>query len=264
MTAAALPYFQIGSLGGVQIYGLILLAAMLLGGAALVHVAKKYGGELGGDNVLLAVVLVVTSFIGAHVFDIAWYRWGELIERPALLVRLFDGVSLYGAVIATAIFTTIWARARKLDLGMKADHVAYGALVATVIGRIGCALVHDHPGVETELPIGVDFPADRVFFLRELPMHGGTIRLHDTGLEELVLLLPLLLVAWRLTHRQLRAGMLAAIIAIGYAMIRFPLDFLRHPATERTVGALTAAQWCSLAMLVLALGALYRITHTKR
>ena len=254
MIAAALPYVTLPSVPNlpIQPYGLIVLAAMILGSAAMVRAANRMTGMPSGDSVLFAVVLVGGSFVGAHVFDVAVYRWSEAMERPFLWAQMFDGISLFGAVIATAALTWIWTRARKLALAPLADVVAFGALVATVIGRIGCALVHDHPGKPTELPIGVDFPVERTWFLREPPA-GATIRLHDTGLEELALLLPLLVVAWRLTHRALRPGVLAALVAFTYAAIRFPLDFLRHPETETYFAGLTMAQWCSLAMAALVL-----------
>jgi len=239
-------------------FGAIVLAGVTLGGLAMVGTARRYAIATG-EALGLAGVLVLVGLIGAHVFDVLCYQRGE----PGVWLRVLSGISLYGALIAVSATTAIWAQARRIELAGLADCVALGVLVAVVVGRIGCALVHDHPGVPTELPIGVDFP-NRVVAWLGLHGAGGTVRLHDCGLEELVALLPLGAIAWTLWRRRLRPGVVAVVIALGYAALRFALDFLRLPATEPSHAGLTAGQWASVAMAAVAAFAATTLTAADR
>jgi phosphatidylglycerol:prolipoprotein diacylglycerol transferase len=255
----ALPYVELPRTPGIPFYGLILLTGMVVGGAVIARLGKRFG-VASGDAVLFAVVLGGGSFVAAHVFDVAWYQWDAAMARPQLWIQMTNGHSLFGALAISALLTWFWARARRLDLAAHADLAAMGILVTMLFGRVACALVHDHPGRQTDLPIGVDFPADRTFVGDPAFALEGTVRLHDLGLYELVLLLPLFAVACWLWRRELRPGLLAVILAIAYAGLRFPLDFLRHPSTEPTRAGMTAGQWGSIVLLLFAILALTRRT----
>jgi prolipoprotein diacylglyceryltransferase len=71
-------------------------------------------------------------------------------------------------------------------------------------------------------------------------------------MEEFVLLIPLVIFAFAARNRFPRPGTLAAMIAIGYAAIRFPLDFLRTAEYEPAQLGLTSGQWGSIVLLVAA------------
>jgi len=257
----ALPYIELPPIRSlpIQPYGMILLIGMVLGTLTM----WRYGRRLGiraGDTVGLAAVLVGAAFVGGHLFDVAFYQWERAMSDSGVWLRFYDGHSLFGALLSVGIVVLIWTDARALDRAVYADVVAIGCLVAMTFGRIGCALVHDHPGTPTDSLIGVDFPADRVGWLG-LRTNEPTIRLHDLGLEELVLLLPVLVTALVLARRRLRAGMVAAIVAIAYPCVRFGLDFLRHPQSDPRHAGLTAAQWCCIMMLALGIVA---VLHLRR
>jgi phosphatidylglycerol:prolipoprotein diacylglycerol transferase len=251
VTVAALPYVAIPRFGFVNSYATLLLLGLVLGALVMQRLGRRYG-IAGGECVALAAVLAAVAFVTAHVFDVAVYQWARAMTEPALWFRFQEGHSLFGALLGVAIVLFAWTRIRGLDLALHADLVAVGTLVAVTLGRVGCALVHDHPGAPTELPIGVDFPTELVHF-HGIESDAPTVRLHDLGLEEVVLLLPVLVMAKVLVARRLRAGMVAAIVAIAYACIRFPLDFLRLPMTEPVHRGLTAGQWSCIVMFVVAM-----------
>jgi phosphatidylglycerol:prolipoprotein diacylglycerol transferase len=258
--AAALPFFTLGPIAGVQPYAVLFFAGMVAGCFAMVLAARRRHVPLQ-DAVLLAVALCVAGFVAAHLFDVATNQREDAAADPALWLHPLEGVSMFGAVLVIAIVVPIWCRTRRLDLARVADAVALGGLVVLMIGRIGCAVVHDHLGAPTDLPIGVDVPANRA---RVNGLFVTTpIRLHDLGLEEL-LFASALLAGLALFARRLRPGMLAALAALLYAPARFGLDFLRLEYNNVRLAGLTAAQWGCLAMLATAIYGLFRIARAPR
>ena len=105
------------------------------------------------------------------------------------------------------------------------------------IARIGCFLVHDHPGRLTRFPLAVQFP-------------GGAR--HDLGLYEAVVLLAIAGLLWRLWARRRLEGRLLGLLAVLYGAARFLLDFLRASdvayADARYAG-LTPAQYGSVLLV---------------
>lgn len=254
--ASALPYVELSSTASpAQPYGVLLMAGIGLGALVAVLVGRRRG--LSGEDLgVLLPSAVAAALIGGHLFDAAWYA------RPGKAIPWFDvfvGHSLTGALAAVAAITAIVGAARRLDRAVLADVVAIGALVALTVGRVGCALVHDHPGGATDAVFGVDMPAYRAGGDYVRPPDADVIRIHDAGLEELLVLLVLLPCAFVLLRRwRARPGLLAGVVAIAYAVIRFGLDVVRLRSTEPTRGGLTGGQWGMVAMLVVAAVALLR------
>jgi phosphatidylglycerol:prolipoprotein diacylglycerol transferase len=260
-SAAALPFFQLGPIAGFQPYGVLLIGGILAGCFVMAFAARHRGVPVE-DAVLLAVTLSVAGFAAAHVFDVAANQLDRAADDPGLWFRLYDGVSLFGALLLISIVVPAWCRARRLDLPRVADAVALGGLVALAIGRLACTVVHDHLGTPTDLPIGFDVPPERA---RWVDVYNNfdvnrPIRLHDLGFEELVLVCALL-ASVALFARRLRPGMLAGLAALVYAPARFGLDILRPETTDVRLAGLTAAQWGCLAMLAIAM---YAVLRTAR
>lgn len=250
MTALALPYVEIQGSGLIQPFGVIALLGLAAGVLTTVLVGRKRGipgSELGLITPLAAIAVV----LGAHFFDVAWYQWDMASQDTMLWLKIQQGVSVFGGVGGAAL--AIWPLAMgKPTLRAWADVAALGMLVGLTIGRIGCALVHDHLGNPTDLPIGIDVPVDRLWFpeARDLVVEGATtVRLHDVGMEEFLLLLPLTIAALVLRNKFQR-GMLAAAIALGYAAIRLPLETLRLRAFEPMQLGLTGGQWGCLVLVL--------------
>lgn len=260
----AIRYVAVKSFGsGIQVYGLLVLSGLLAGGFAMARAGRRFGIPVT-DTVGLAGILAAVAVVTGHVFDVAFHQWTEAMRDPGLWLRMSQGHSLFGALLGVAIAVAVWARSRRLDPALYADVVAVGCVVAMAVGRLGCALVHDHPGTPTDAPIGVDFPIQAVSYLYRDRPPGTTIRLHDLGLYELVLMLPLVAAALVLIRRRLRAGMTAAILAIAYACVRFPLDFLRPPSFDPRHSGLTAAQWSCLVTIGVAILAIRNLRRAGR
>jgi phosphatidylglycerol:prolipoprotein diacylglycerol transferase len=116
--------------------------------------------------------------------------------------------------------------------------------LAWVLGRGGCAVAHDHPGIPNNMWFGVRYP---------------DVGRCDLGLYEMVLLIPLALAFLWLRRKPRPWGFYCALACISYAPVRFCLDFLRvtdpiydtsglKAAPDARYWSLTPAQWACLAM----------------
>jgi len=131
-----------------------------------------------------------------------------------------------------------------------------------MIGRIACALAHDHPGTVTRFPLaislrtaqareyitGVYADAGR---LAELPPAQTLAQygFHDLGWYEFLYLAAVVVPVMLLLGRRARApGFFLGTFILLYMPVRFSLDFLRV-ADVRYAG-LTPAQWAALASLL--------------
>ncbi len=105
----------------------------------------------------------------------------------------------------------------------RADVALQAFVVAWIFGRLGCAVVHDHPGARTSFFLGVRF-ADGVR--------------HDLGLDEflftVLVLFPLIPILPRSRFGKVPGIHLLAVIAL-YAPARFALDFLRVTDTRESL-----------------------------
>jgi phosphatidylglycerol:prolipoprotein diacylglycerol transferase len=259
----ALPYFTMPSVAGLQPYGLCVFLGVAAGAATAVRQGRR-SGISATDLAIVIPCALAAAVIGGHVFDVVAYQREVASTDSAVWFQMARGHSLFGALFAIAAVTALIATARRIHLAVLADVVALGVLVAMVFGRIGCALVHDHPGIPTDSFLGVDFPSDVLRWTGIDAPPGSTVRVHDVGLEDLLVLLPITIAAFVLARRRLNAGMVAAIVSIAYAVPRFFLDFLRLPATEPVHAGLTTGQWCCIVTIGLAAIALRHIAAKAR
>ena len=262
---AALPYIHIGSLSlhipghpgiAIQPFGMIVAAGVLIGAEILRRYAERHG--LDDANVRsLTFWLIASGFIGAHVFDVLVYQpAGVLEDDPWLIVKVWSGISSYGGFIGGALGYMIYTWWKRLDFAFVADVCIIGLLPAFSIGRIACSLVSDHPGSPTSFFLGFDYPAG---FTHEDPM---AMRLHNLGLYELLYLIPVNILILSLAFRKkqrMNAGFLAVLTGALYAPVRFFLEFLRLNSSDPRYAGFTFAQWCSIAVLVVASFIAFRI-----
>jgi phosphatidylglycerol:prolipoprotein diacylglycerol transferase len=181
---------------------------------------------------------VLVGCLAAHLVHVLLYHPEELHQNGALqLVRFWDGLASTGGVAGGLLALVVYFRIRRLPFARYADSIALGVTPGWAVGRIGCFLIHDHPGARTTFPLAVRFPA------------GAR---HDLGLDEALLLIALTALLWVLSRRRWFEGRLTAVLGLTYGLGRLGLDFLR--ATDlsyvdpRYFG-LTPAQYGCLAIM---------------
>lgn len=175
-----IPYFQLTMfrLGPipVQVWGLMVACGILAALFLFAVRVRHHGGD--PERVWrLATPLLVGAFLGARIVHIVFYDVGFYRDNPGEILKIWHGgMSSLGGFIGAAL--GLWyAKARQkwswdefvatyLDDGMLSFWLGWG------IGRIGCFLIHDHPGTLTHFVGGVRYP--------------GGVR-HDLGLYESLL-----------------------------------------------------------------------------
>ena len=257
---ASLPYIHIPTfhVGPREVtpFGIIVASGILLA----MWMANKYAERNGLDDETtrwLGFRLVVWGFLACHVFNTLFYEWNRFLDDPLLMLKVWDGISSWGGIIGGALALTIYARIKKLDRMAWGDWAAYGAIGGWMPGRFACVVAHDHVGYPTDFPLAVDFPPGTYWFDLKAEV---TIRAHDLGLYEFFgVVLPLFIIILLLERKKpRRPGLLLGVLAVGYSVPRFFLEFLRRVESDPRYFGLTFAQYCCIIGLVAGIWLLFR------
>jgi phosphatidylglycerol:prolipoprotein diacylglycerol transferase len=256
------PSFDIGPVS-IHAFGVAVASALFLG----LTIAAARFRRLGLDRELgerMGWWAVIGGFLGAHLFALAFYHPDKVRENPLVLLQVWGDISSFGSILGGLIGMLLFFRLRARDTSTVRriaylDAVAYVFPVSLMVGRIGCALAHDHPGRVTSFPFSLSLATDparsylaQVYAdagrLGELPSSAALAGLgfFDLGLLEFLYLaavvVPVMVVLGR---RPQRVGVFLAAFLLLYMPVRFGLDFLR--VGDLRHGGLTAAQWVALA-----------------
>lgn len=273
-----MPFFQLGSIGPIQSFGIIVAAGVLIGAALLRRYAEWHG--VSDDHIRgLTGWITICGFLGAHVFDaIAYHQgpWGPLNNDPSswwflprglwpsnwpLIFRIWDGISSYGGFLGGAMGFAWYVWWKRQPVRLFADIAIVGLLPAFSIGRIGCTVVSDHIGalvdrsawyasLAMEYPTSLNMDAihDLVKNHPELATKPSLLA-WNLGFIEFLYLVPvnalILWLAFR-SKKRINTGFLTALTGVLYAPVRFFLDYLRPANTDPRYLGFTFAQWASI------------------
>lgn len=253
-------------------FGILMGIAIIAG----YELARWRGGRLGLNSSELSSFLfavLVGGLVGGHILDAIFYYPQAVIERPLLLLEIWNGLSSFGGFIGATIGGFIWkyfefpARAdRKTHLRMLPvrrskplsvlpySDVAFSVFpIAWFFGRLGCAIDHDHPGILA--PIGswlaVAFGTGPVEHLGFIELIYGNQPRYDLGLLEMFFTALLAITFMLMWRSKMACGWYVAVSCILYAPVRFALDFLRSDdpgVGDLRYASLTPAQWACFAL----------------
>jgi phosphatidylglycerol:prolipoprotein diacylglycerol transferase len=218
-------------------FGVLAACAILVGAEVLKRRAVRHGID-PVDAGRFTIWIVVGGFIGAHLVDRLIYFPAQTLADPWSLVRVWQGISSFGGFLGGAA-AGLWflrTRAAPGTAWHYADAFAYAFPFAWVLGRIGCFLAFDHPGLETGALVG--------------QMDARGVVRHNLGLYEAIYMLPLVFLFVVLGRRPRSAGFFVALLVSLYAPLRFALDYLRL-VDVRYLG-LTPGQYGALALTIAA------------
>jgi phosphatidylglycerol:prolipoprotein diacylglycerol transferase len=230
----AQPVLRLGPLE-ITAFQICVFASVIAGYEIVVRRAVRRGWE---RNAALDLVLwtIGLGFVGSHLFDVIAYQPEALRRRPWLLLEVWGSMSSFGGLLG-GILGLLWvARRKKLSAGRVAgffDIVAFAFPFAWIFGRLGCALAHDHIGVESTSFLAVRFPDGPRF---------------DLGLLELLWTLVIAAAFLALDRKPRPAGFFVGLFFLLYGPVRFALDVLRV-GDERWLGW-TAGQYLSVAATI--------------
>lgn len=193
--------------------------------------------------------LLVGMLVGARVIYAIVYEPGHYLDDPLDFFRVWrGGLSFHGAVLGMTAAIALFARRRRIPFWTVADTLALAGTPGLFFGRIGNFINAELYGRPTNVPWAMVFPTDP----RHVPRHPS--QLYE-ALGEGVLLFLILVMIERRSVRDGRyyPGLLSGAFLVGYATIRFLLEFTRQPDPQLglVLGPFSAGQLLSASMLPL-------------
>lgn len=177
---------------------------------------------------------LVGAVIGAKLGMVLFVPWSNFTDLVgALLVVDFSGKTVVGALVGGFIAVE-WIKRRVGIHESTGDIYALALPVGQALGRVGCSFHGCCFGTPTGLA-----------WAQQL---GGVDR-HPVALYEALACLVLAGILWRSRQRVLARGVLFRRYLVGYATIRFSVEFLRGDE-HVSLGALTLVQWACLAAIL--------------
>jgi len=229
--------FQIGGLT-IHWYGILLATGFMLG----LWTAGRRGMKIGlnaEDLSNLVLWIFISGIVGAKLL----YVINEGGPNKALKDLLFErsGLVFHGALIGASAAIIIFTRLKKMPVWATFDALAPSIALGHAFGRIGCFTTGCCFGKTCELPWAVTFPAGH-------PTNPHAV--HPTQIYESTLNFALYAgLAWLFRHRKFDGHVFAAYL-VGYAFIRFGIEFLRADPRGNTLAGLAPGQLISIGLLI--------------
>jgi phosphatidylglycerol:prolipoprotein diacylglycerol transferase len=231
-------------------YGIMMMVGFLVGGWLIALELRRRGlyEEYAAD---ITVAAVIGGIIGAKL----WY-W--VLNGGSLFSR--GGLVWYGGFIGGFVAVMLNGWRLKVPIRWTFQLCAPALAAAYALGRIGCFIVNDDYGRPTSLPWGVKFPqglppttAQQMQETFGIAVPPGTdpttvLAVHPTQLYEVVLMLGVFALLWRLRKRNRPTGWLFGVYLVLAGIERFLIEFVRAK-DDRIFGPLTVAQVTSLLLI---------------
>lgn len=238
-----IPWFEFktASIGflTVQVWGFFVALGIIIGVLWLLNRIKKEKIQEKGFLDFVTWILL-GAFIGARVVHIVFYEPSFYLSNPFEIIKVWHGgLSSFGGFIGAAVSALIFSKKRGmgwLNKVSKKDFLNLGTLpflTGWIVGRVGCVMIHDHPGMPCNCMLSLNHP-DKPFL--------------DMALLEILGLLPLLLVLILGRKNTYIKNNQFPILLVYYGLLRFILDFYR--VIDTRVLGLTPGQYLSILMLV--------------
>lgn len=197
--------------------------------------------------------IVLSAMLGSRLYAVFIDYPDYYFAHPSEIINISSGgLSVFGGIIA-ATLTGLWYLKRRGALRWEVVESFVFALPFGIgIGRIGCFLIHDHPGTLTSMLWGVQYP--------------DGVR-HDLALELGIFDFVLFGVFLFFRRRNVRTGFYVFSFLVAKSLIRLWLDFYRiwdGPLAEPRYGTLTATQIvASITLCAVAIFFLYRVRQRR-
>ena len=245
-----LPWFEwtsfpIGPLT-IQVWGMWVALGMAIS-LLLVSKYTKNSSWKVQQIVDLASWMIIGGLIGARVFHIVFYEASFYIAYPIEIVKIWKGGlssfgGIFGAVLPFMLFIKKH-RFSKEKVFALLDILSMSALYGWLVGRIGCACIHDHLGI----------PCNSNCFLALDTPEGPR---YDMAVLEIICLLPLAIWFAIAKKKGRKAGWFFRVLIIYYGILRFFLDFMRArdiQYADARYGGLTPAQYFGIILVLFGL-----------
>lgn len=248
LVAGVAAYFAGFETVPVQGFGVLVALGVILG----TRLAEWQGKQWGIHPAYIAdftTHVVVIGLVSCYILNGVFYETDTLLEilaDPSLIFSRWLGLSSFGGFIGAAFGVWVWKKRRGgLPVLHLADCMGFAFPLGWIFGRLGCFVVHDHPGRETDFFLGV-----------ENYYESGVVR-HDLGLYEVFYAIFAMALHWSLRNMKNRpTGLFVALLPLPYVPVRFGLDFLRAEdlsSSDVRYWGLTPAQYAAIGFFFFAI-----------
>jgi len=200
-------------------YGLLISIAIMVLVLWTMSQIKK-GDRITYDQLFTAAIIGIPSgIVGARLFHVI-DRWEYYSHNLSKIIG-GEGLSVYGAIIGAFLAIWIYSRVSKFKFAHFLDVLVPGIALAQAIGRVGCTLNGCCYGHNTTVPWGIEYTNPNSYGY-------GVGVVHPTQVYEIIFMLILFTVLYKLRGRLKPDGALALVYFGGYAIWRFVVDFVRE------------------------------------
>jgi phosphatidylglycerol:prolipoprotein diacylglycerol transferase len=203
-------------------YGFFVAVAFATAIFYLSHSIKKSKEKIILQNDLYSLVMYIMIFgvVGARLFFV-FTDLNEFILYPLSVFKIWQGgLVYYGGFIAVIIFVYVYAKRKKMLLLKLGDFFVPALALGHALGRIGCFFAGCCYGKESSLPWAVVFINEHSLSVRGKP-------LHPTQLYEAFANFLLFVFLHFYSKNKHKLGVSFAVYIIGYAVLRFVIEFFR-------------------------------------
>lgn len=244
----------------VAYYGLLIGIGIFAGIFMAVREAKVTGQNVE-DYYDFALYAVIFSIIGARIYYVI-FEWDSYKND---LLQIFNlragGMAIYGGIIAAVITLIVFAKKKKLSIGLMLDTGGLGLILGQIIGRWGNFVNREAFGGYTDGIFAMQLKRSEVYpwyITEEIANHvlliDGVeyIQVHPTFLYESLWNLGVLIFLLVFRRKKKFTGEVFLWYLIGYGVGRFWIEGLR--TDQLLIGNLPVSQMLSAFLVIGALG----------
>lgn len=244
------PTFYIGAIP-IHWYGITWALGFFIGGYLTWRWAPKF--DVPRERITdLIIWILAGSLIGSRLYFIVQNDPSLYLNEPWRIPAIWEGgMAYFGGLFGGTLGAYIYAKRETLDFLRLADLFAPAILIGSAIGRISCGLAGMDYGTPTALPWGVVYTNAN----SDAPLDG--VARHPAQFYELIG--DLIIAGILIRIRRLPRGSLFCIYLLLFGILRFLVFFVRGNVPPVALG-LANAQWTALAILLVAIPALFSIT----
>ena len=190
--------------------------------------------------------LMISGVLGSRIAYVIEHWSSEFANNPAQIIRIDQGgLMFYGGLILALIVFFLWCLIKKENILKMADLLAAVVPLGHAFGRIGCFFYGCCYGRDSQAWCAVTFPAGSPSWYEHGQRMVGVLPTQLFEAAALLILFAVLMVLWRIKNT--RHGLITGAYMIGYAAIRFSLEYLRGDP-RAAVGPFSISQTISLGL----------------
>jgi phosphatidylglycerol:prolipoprotein diacylglycerol transferase len=204
----------------ISVFGILLVTAILVGRWRILHLERAEGRSDERNIAMLCLVMLAGGLVCAHVAKIALADLSTFVAHPSVALQKPYGIMSVGGFYGGLLAGLVWCRLRGItdvETLRMLDRIVFVLPLSWMIGRLGCALIHDHVGQASSSWLAVQFPSGPAY---------------DLGVLEFLFLMPIVISFEVLGRRPMPPGFFFGLFGVLYGALRAWLETLQsYPPT---------------------------------